>query len=158
MGYSLTVARADPAGAAVSLARRTTRRPSRHVLRLCSVFEPRGRCARGDAARYDPIGGMQNHTAELTRGLDRLGVRQHVLTSRLGGRAARARLGRAATVVRTGAPHARRPGSSGRLARCPRAVRRRRGPVGLVHAHQGEDLAVLPLAELVARAPACRSS
>ena len=65
------------------------------VLRLCSVFEPPPEAlARPDAAAYDPIGGMQNHTAELTRGLDRLGVRQHVLTSRLGAPRSRTRLGR----------------------------------------------------------------
>jgi 2-deoxystreptamine N-acetyl-D-glucosaminyltransferase/2-deoxystreptamine glucosyltransferase len=91
---------------------------------------------------------MQNHTAELTRGLDRLGVQQHVLTSRLGARRSRTRLGRAATVVRTGAPL--------RAARQLWAVDAARELVrvqglGLVHAHQGEDLAVLPLAELVAR-------
>ena len=53
------------------------------VLRLCSVFEPEdshvGRVA------YDPIGGMQNHTASLTRALDARGVQQTVVTSRLGG-------------------------------------------------------------------------
>jgi glycosyltransferase involved in cell wall biosynthesis len=119
------------------------------VLRLCSVFEPPPEAlARPDAAAYDPIGGMQNHTAELTRGLDRLGVQQHVLTSRLGAQRSRTRLGRAATVVRTGAPL--------RAARqlwavdAARELVRLRG-LGLVHAHQGEDLAVLPLAELVAR-------
>lgn len=53
------------------------------VLRLCSVFEPRS-LTPGSAA-YDPIGGMQNHVAELTRCLDRLGVAQLVVTSRLAG-------------------------------------------------------------------------
>ncbi len=121
------------------------------VLRLCSVFEPPPEAlARPDAAAYDPIGGMQNHTAELTRGLDRLGVRQQVLTSRLGAARSQTRLGHAATVVRTGAPL--------RLVRqlwavdaARRLVRTPVADLGLVHAHQGEDLAVLPLAELVAR-------
>ncbi len=119
------------------------------VLRLCSVFEPPPEAlARPDAAAYDPIGGMQNHTAELTRGLDRLGVRQHVLTSRLGAARSRTRLGRAATVVRTGAPlRAARQLWAADAARELAGVR----GLGLVHAHQGEDLAVLPLAELVAR-------
>ena len=119
------------------------------VLRLCSVFEPPPEAlARPDAAAYDPIGGMQNHTAELTRGLDRLGVQQHVLTSRLGAPRSRTRLGRAATVLRTGAPL--RAARQLWAADAARELVRLRG-VGLVHAHQGEDLAVLPLAELVAR-------
>ena len=119
------------------------------VLRLCSVFEPPPEAlARPGAAAYDPIGGMQNHTAELTRGLDRLGVRQHVLTSRLGAPRSRTPLGRAATVVRTGAPL--RAARQLWAADAARQLVGQRG-VGLVHAHQGEDLAVLPLAELVAR-------
>jgi hypothetical protein len=48
------------------------------VLRLCSVFEPRDLTPAWVA--YDPIGGMQNHVAELTRCLDRLGVGQLVVT------------------------------------------------------------------------------
>ena len=119
------------------------------VLRLCSVFEPPPEAlARPDAAAYDPIGGMQNHTAELTRGLDRLGVRQHVVTSRLGGARSRLRSGRATTVVRTGAPT-----RAARQLWAADAVRELVGlsGLGLVHAHQGEDVAVLPLAEAVAR-------
>ena len=57
------------------------------VLRLCSVFEPRDLTPAWVA--YDPIGGMQNHAAELTRCLDRLGVGQLVVTSRLAGPATR---------------------------------------------------------------------
>ncbi len=70
------------------------------VLRLCSVFEPA--TLSPGAARYDAIGGMQNHTAELTRCLDRMGVRQLVLTSRLDGPPGRAGFGRYGQVVRTG--------------------------------------------------------
>src|SRR5215472_2161033 len=61
------------------------------VLRLCSVFEPRELSPAW--VPYDPIGGMQNHVAELTRCLDRLGVAQLVVTSRLAGPADRARFG-----------------------------------------------------------------
>lgn len=119
------------------------------VVRLCSVFEPPPEAlARADAAAYDPIGGMQNHTAELTRGLDALGVRQEVLTSRLGGARSRTRLGRSATVVRTGVPT--RAARQLWAADAARDLVRLQG-VGLVHAHQGEDVAVLPLAEAVAR-------
>ena len=59
------------------------------VLRLCSVFKPRELSPAWVA--YDPIGGMQNHAAELTRCLDRLGVAQLVVTSRLAGRVRRLR-------------------------------------------------------------------
>ena len=119
------------------------------VLRLCSVFEPPPEAlARADAAAYDPIGGMQNHTAELTRGLDGLGVRQHVVTSRLGAARSRSRLGAAATVVRTGVPM-----RAVRQLWAADAVREvaRLGGLALVHAHQGEDVAVQPLADAVAR-------
>ena len=53
------------------------------VLRLCSVFEPAALSER--SPRYDAIGGMQNHTAELSRQLDRMGAAQLILTSRLDG-------------------------------------------------------------------------
>ena len=42
------------------------------VLRLCSVFEPAALSDR--SARYDAIGGMQNHTAELSWQLNRMGA------------------------------------------------------------------------------------
>ena len=61
------------------------------VLRLSSVFEPR-ELTPGSVA-YDPIGGMQNYVAELTRCLDRLGVGQRVVTSRLAGPADNIRFG-----------------------------------------------------------------
>ena len=51
------------------------------VLRLCSVFEPAA--LSGRSAGYDAIGGMQNHTAELSLHLDKMGAVQLVLTSRL---------------------------------------------------------------------------
>src|SRR3712207_7281378 len=53
-----------------------------HVLRLCSVFEPPDAALTGDGVRFDPIGGMQNHTAQLSRALALRGVRQTVLTAR----------------------------------------------------------------------------
>ncbi len=133
-----------------------------HVLRLCSVFEPAptpgDSTVEGRAARFDPIGGMQNHTAALTRCLDAQGHRQTVLTSRLAGPRRTDRLGRAAVVHRTGirttwlrqlwAP-----------AALPRALARRpaAGPpaVDVVHAHQGEDLATLVLARAAARRHRC---
>jgi glycogen(starch) synthase len=119
------------------------------VLRLCSVFEPAADALhRADAAAFDPIGGMQNHAAELTHGLDELDVRQAVLTSRLGGRRSSTRLPGGARVVRTGAP-LRAARQLWAFEAAPRAFAVR--DVGLVHAHQGEDVAVLPLAAAVAR-------
>ena len=120
------------------------------VLRLCSVFEPRD-LAPGSVA-YDPIGGMQNHVAELTRCLDRLGVAQVVVTSRLAGPADRTRFGAQGQVIRTGLPvPVLRQGWA-----LP-AVRHVLGGsrVDLVHVHCGEDLAVLPLAWLAARRHGC---
>ena len=140
-----------------------------HVLRLCSVFEPdaQQRPARpghlageldGRAARFDPIGGMQNHTATLTRCLDAQGVRQTVVTARLAGPRGTTPLGDGARVHRTGLPVPRLR-QLWALAALPAALRagRRAGsaPVDVVHAHQGEDLATLPLARLAARVHDC---
>jgi hypothetical protein len=37
------------------------------VLRLCSVFEAPEAALDGRGVRFDPVGGMQNHTAQLMR-------------------------------------------------------------------------------------------
>ncbi|MGY1812678.1 glycosyltransferase family 4 protein [Blastococcus sp. SYSU D00820] len=137
-----------------------------HVLRLCSVFEPAPRTGTAAtpgalpgeltsrAARFDPIGGMQNHTATLTRCLDAQGHRQTVVTSRLAARAGTARLGHAAMVHRTGLPLPRLR-QLWALAALPAVLRRPASPVDVVHAHQGEDLATLPLGRLAARRHGC---
>jgi glycogen(starch) synthase len=119
------------------------------VLRVCSVFEPPATVDVGRVARFDPLGGMQNHAGELTRALDALGVRQHVVTSRPPGAARRGRFGRHAVVHRLGwpVPAARQFYS---LPALPLVVRLGLG-ADLVHAHLGEDLAVLPLAAAAAR-------
>lgn len=117
------------------------------VLRLCSVFEPdAGQLV--ERPEFDPIGGMQNHTASLTRALDARGLTQTVITSRLGGPQGSTRLGRAARVVRVGMPvrRLRQAWAAGALRTLARS-----GPFDLVHAHQGEDLAALPLAVGAAR-------
>ncbi|MFW3168582.1 glycosyltransferase [Geodermatophilus sp. CPCC 206100] len=137
-----------------------------HVLRLCSVFEPPpshppehpdggppGALA-ARAARFDPIGGMQNHTATLTRCLDAQGHRQTVLTSRLGGPRDVRGLGRGARVHRTGAPIARLR-QLWAVDALRGALRRPAVAVDVVHAHQGEDLATLVLARLAARRHRC---
>jgi glycosyltransferase involved in cell wall biosynthesis len=126
--------------------------PSPHVLRLCSVFEPVR--VDGRAARYDPIGGMQNHTATLTRCLDAQGHAQTVVTSRLAARRGVTRLGRAAVVHRTGLPVPRLR-QLWALDALRVVLRRPARPVDVVHAHQGEDLATLPLARLAARRHRC---
>lgn len=125
--------------------------PGLRVLRLCSVFE--SAALTPGAARYDAIGGMQNHTAELTRCLDRMAIRQLVVTSRLDGPAGCARFGRYGRVVRTGIhmPLARQAWA---LSAVP-LVMDGRDAVSVVHAHCGEDIAVLPLARLAARRHAC---
>ena len=125
---------------------------SPHVLRLCSVFEPVR--VDGRSARYDPIGGMQNHTATLTRCLDAQGHAQTVVTSRLAARRGVTRLGCSAVVHRTGLllPRLRQLWALDALRVVLRPSAR---PVDVVHAHQGEDLATLPLARLAARRHRC---
>jgi glycogen(starch) synthase len=119
------------------------------VLRICSVFEPPDAALADRGVKFDPVGGMQSHTGQLTRALDALGVRQDVVTHRPPGAPRRQRVGAQAVVHRVGlpVPWARQlycaPASvaAGRLA--PRA--------DLVHAHVGEDFAVLPIALGAAR-------
>jgi 2-deoxystreptamine N-acetyl-D-glucosaminyltransferase/2-deoxystreptamine glucosyltransferase len=132
-----------------------------HVLRLCSVFEPPplvgprkpgilpGELDSG-TARFDPIGGMQNHTAALTRCLDGRGLEQTVVTARLAGPRGTVSFGRRARVHRTGLPVARfrQLWALGALPTVLRPPGTR--PVSLIHVHQGEDLATLPLGRLAA--------
>lgn len=121
------------------------------AIRFCSVFEASG-LGRGWAP-YDPIGGMQTHTGELTRCLDRLGVTQTVFTSRMAGPAGATRYGESAVVERTGVrlPVLRQLWAPPALA----AALRMPGPVDVVHAHAGEDLAVLPIARITAARHRC---
>jgi glycogen(starch) synthase len=119
-----------------------------HVLRLCSVFEPEATRIQQGAARFDPIGGMQNHTACLSRCLDAAGVHQSVVTARLAAPPGSSPLGQQGTVRRVGIGTPRLRQLWGVCA-LP-SVLSARG-VDLVHAHQGEDIATLLLA-LLARA------
>jgi glycosyltransferase involved in cell wall biosynthesis len=88
-------------------------------------------------------GGMQNHTAQLTRALAALGVRQDVITHRPPGAARHQSLAPGVEVRRFGLPV---PWFR-QLFSIPAALAafRLRPQVDLVHAHQGEDLAVLPI-------------
>src|SRR3954452_23861142 len=119
-----------------------------HVLRLCSVFEPEAADVDGRSVRFDPVGGMQTHTAALSRCLGALGIRQTVLTARLAASPGVSRLAGRGTVRRLGVglPWLRQLWA---LAALPHVLAAPR-PVDLVHAHQGEDVATLLLA-LVAR-------
>jgi glycogen synthase len=119
------------------------------VLRLCSVFETPDAAATRSGSRYDPIGGMQNSTAGLSRSLDRLGIAQQVLTTRPPGVARRYELGSCSDVVRVGVPIPIL--RQGYVAAASRHLRGVTGGFDLVHAHQGEDVGLLPLAASVAR-------
>jgi glycogen synthase len=121
------------------------------VLRFSSVFEPAGLTPAW--VPFDPVGGMQTHTRELTGCLDRLGVVQAVFTSRMAGPAGVTRFGEHAVIVRTGVrwPALRQLWAPPALVSAVRLP----GPVDLVHAHAGEDLAVLPVARIAAARHRC---
>ena len=128
--------------------RRGDRTPIR-VLRLCSVFEPPASAIEGKGARFDPIGGMQNHTAELTRALDRRGVHQTVLTTRPPTAPHLQRLGDHARVIRLGLPLRRFRQLYGLQAAVSAPILAARAD--LVHVHLGEDLAILPIGVTAAK-------
>jgi glycogen synthase len=119
------------------------------VLRLCSVFEPPPSALVGKGVKFDPVGGMQNHTAELTRALDRRGVVQTVLTTRPPTAPYFQRLGDHARVIRLGLPVRRLRQLYGPQAAIIAPILAARADV--VHVHLGEDLAVLPLGAAAAR-------
>jgi glycosyltransferase involved in cell wall biosynthesis len=111
---------------------------------MCSVFESPDRVLAGRGRRFDPIGGMQNHTAKLTAALDRRGLRQTVVTTRPPGAPVRERIGRDGTILRLGLPV-----RTARQFYCVPAAILAPGlgrSADLVHVHLGEDLAIVPLA------------
>jgi len=119
------------------------------VLRLCSVFEPPPSALIGKGVRFDPIGGMQNHTAELTRALDRRGVVQTVLTTRPPTAPYFQRLGNHARLIRVGIPLRLFRQLYGPQAAILAPILAARADV--VHVHLGEDLAVHPVGAAAAR-------
>ena len=119
------------------------------VLRLCSVFEAPPSALEGKGVKFDPIGGMQNHTAELTRALDRYGVVQTVVTTRPPTAPHFQRLGDNARVIRLGLPVRRFRQLYGPQAAIIAPILASRAD--LVHVHLGEDLAVLPIGAAAAR-------
>src|SRR5215207_9091225 len=119
------------------------------VLRLCSVFEPPPSALVGRGVKFDPLGGMQNHTAELTRALDRRGIVQTVLTTRPPTAPYFQRLGDHSRVIRVGLP-----------LRCVRQLYAPQAAIiapilalraDVVHVHLGEDLAIIPVGAAAAR-------
>ena len=119
------------------------------MLRLCSVFEPPPSALVGRGVKFDPLGGMQNHTAELTRALDRHGTVQTVLTTRPPTAPYFQRLGDHPRVIRVGLP-----------LRCFRQLYAPQAAIiapilalraDVVHVHLGEDLAVIPVGAAAAR-------
>jgi glycogen synthase len=119
------------------------------VLRLCSVFEPPPSALVGRGVKFDPIGGMQNHTAELTRTLDRRGVVQTVFTTRPPTAPYFQRLGDHARVIRLGLPIRRFRQLYAPQAAILAPILAARADV--VHVHLGEDLAVLPIGAAAAK-------
>lgn len=133
---------------------RDVRRSEPRVLRLCSVFgSPTGSLER-HRSKFDPIGGMQNHTAELSRRLDRCGITQTVITTRPPGTRSHERIGSHGRVFRLGLPVPTMRQFYAVQA-LPLALRVA-AECDVVHGHLGEDLAVLPIAlasAKTARAP-----
>jgi glycogen synthase len=121
----------------------STDRTRIRVLRLCSVFEPPPSALVGSGVKFDPIGVMQNHTAEVTRALDRRGVVQTVLTTRPPTAPYFQRLGDHARVIRLGFPVRRFRQLYALQAAIIAPILALRADV--VHVHLGEDLAVLPV-------------
>ena len=119
------------------------------VLRICSVFQPPPTALHGRGARFDPVGGMQTHTHELSKALDQLGVEQTILTTRPPTAARDEALGAHGRIIRLGPPirHFRQLYSWPAALLLPRLA----ASVDLVHVHLGEDIAVVPLAMRAAR-------
>jgi glycosyltransferase involved in cell wall biosynthesis len=118
------------------------------VLRLCSVFGAPDAAVTGRGVRFDPIGGMQSHTGQLTRALAERGVEQVVVTTRPPGAPRRLRSG-GTTVLRHGLPVPW--GRQMWAGPAARSALREAASADLVHAHAGEDIAVLPVALAAAR-------
>lgn len=122
------------------------------VLRICSVFDP-PRDWTLDRVDVDPVGGMQFHTGQLTRELDRRGVSQTIVTAHLPGVPRRHRATPRLVVHRLGVdvPWCRQLYGPPATVVASRAAR----GADLVHVHLGEDLAVLPVARAAAMAGRC---
>jgi glycogen synthase len=119
------------------------------ILRASSVFGSVDPNLELIGPRFDPIGGLQNHTLNLTSHLDELGLQQTVVTARCGRLPKWQRLGTRSQVFRVGLPVPRfRQMYAFPAARCLRRIAARSD---IVHAHLGEDIAILPIAYEAAR-------
>jgi glycogen(starch) synthase len=119
-----------------------------HVVRIGSVHELPAHAPDARSGRFDAIGGMQTHTASLTRELADRGLTQTVLTARSWGPRQVEWPRPGVTVHRLGAPVPwLRQGWAVDALRLLPWLR-----PDVVHAHQGEDVAALPLAAAIARA------
>jgi glycosyltransferase involved in cell wall biosynthesis len=116
---------------------------------MCPGFEAPPSALDPRFAAFNPVGGVQSHSANLTRGLDRLGIAQTVLTSPVPTAPVRERVGQSATVLRLGLPVARRRGYFAVAAAAVAPLLARRAE--LVHAHFTIDLGLVPVAIAVAR-------
>jgi glycosyltransferase involved in cell wall biosynthesis len=119
------------------------------VLRLTPSFAPPPGALSGRGVRFDPVGGLQNHAATLTRELDARGVAQTVLTGALPTAPARERVGERAHVLRLGLPGAGRRRALGPLA-APLALPLARR-ADLVHVHFSSDLGIVAVGMAAAR-------
>lgn len=124
-------------------------RPLR-VLRLTPGYEPPPSALTAGAVRFNPVGGVQNHAAQLTRALDRRGVRQTVISTRPPTAPVVARDGEHARIVRLGLPTPRwrqlYAPQAAPLALLLGLARR----VDVVHVHFSADLGIVPVAALAA--------
>jgi glycosyltransferase involved in cell wall biosynthesis len=109
-------------------------------MRLCPAFEPPPSALRRRFAASNPVGGVQMHTAHLTRALDAHGVGHTVLTRRTPTAPMLEQVGRHGRVVRV-ATFATMADLAPALAR----------PADVVHAHFTIDLGLVPIAVAMAR-------
>jgi len=119
------------------------------VVRLSSSFEPPATALTPAGVRFNPVGGVQNHTAQLTRALDRRGVRQVVVTSRPPTAPLLQEMGRA-RIVRVGLLPTRRWRGLYALPAAgvvPVVAR----DADVLHAHVTIDLGLVPIAVATAR-------
>ena len=118
------------------------------IVRLCSVFETRA-VLDAQSVAFDPVGGMQYHTGQLTRALDARGVSQTVVTAWRPGAPREERVGAHSEVLRLGVATRR----FRQLYSIPAALTMPRlaATADVVHVHLGEDLAVVPVGLLAAR-------
>ncbi|MBA3431733.1 MAG: glycosyltransferase family 4 protein [Actinobacteria bacterium] len=123
--------------------------PGLRVLRVCSVFQAWPGSSRGKGMGFDPVGGMQNHTGELSRALDNLGVVQTVVTARRPNAPRYERVGRNLDILRLGL--ATRRFRQLYWAPAVRHAFARAASADVVHVHAGEDLVVIPIGLAAAR-------